>query len=178
MHLWSHVNIWADFNKLFNKKCMQRIVPSQQSINKSSSVTTQRRPLRKHYKGHRGDWIKQVFTKSNLTRVLSMTWTKYETGFPVQETARPWGFSSETCNIVPISRNQNRKDMKVQGVFEGLKMFPILKVIKVYDQGGLPRTFAQVWYGSKRKSKLREKLTHSVVFVVIFYRLGRTQTYS
>lgn len=26
--------------------------------------------------------------------------------------------------------------MKVQEVFEGLKMFPILKVIKVYDQGG------------------------------------------
>lgn len=35
--------------------------------------------------------------------------------------------------------------MKVQEVFEGLKVFPILKVIKVYDQGGLPRTFAQVW---------------------------------
>ena len=55
MRLWSHVNIRADFNKLFNKKYMQSIVLSQQSINKSSSVTTQRRPLRKHYKGHRGD---------------------------------------------------------------------------------------------------------------------------
>ena len=109
MHLWSHVYIWADFNKLFNKKYMQRIALSQQSINKSSSVTTQRRLLRKHYKGHCGDWIKQVYTKSNLTRVLSMTWTKYETGFPVQETARPWGLSSETCNIVPISRNQIEK---------------------------------------------------------------------
>ena len=110
MHLWSHVDIWADFNKLFNKKCMHGIVLSrQQSTKKSSSVTTQRRPLRKHYKGHRGDWINQVYTKSNLTRVLSMTWTKYETGFPVQETARPWGFSSETCNIVPISRNQIEK---------------------------------------------------------------------
>ena len=142
MHLWSHINIWADFNKLFNKKYMHRIVLSQQSINKSSSVTTQRRPLRKHYKGQRGDWIKQVFTKSNLTRVLSMTWTKYETGFPVQETARPWGFSSETCNIVPISRNQNRKDIKT---CLRLKTFSILKVIKVYYQGGLPETFAQVW---------------------------------
>lgn len=97
------------FQKLFHKKHMQSIVLSQQSINKSSSVTTQRRPLRKNYKGHRADWIKQVFTKSNLTRVLSMTWTKYETGFPVQETARPWGFSSETCNIVPISRKQIEK---------------------------------------------------------------------
>ena len=84
-----HVNIQADFNKLFNKKYMQGIVLSQQSINKSSNVTTQRRSLRKHNKGHRGDGIKQVYTKSNLTRVLSMTWTKYETGFPVQETARP-----------------------------------------------------------------------------------------
>ena len=142
MHLWSHVYIRADFNKLFNKKYMQSIVLSQLSINKSSSVTTQRRPLRKHYKGHCGDWINQVYTKSNLTRVLSMTWTKYETGFPVQETARPWGFSSETCNIVPISRNQNRKDRKT---CLRLKTFSILKVIKVYDQGGLPRTFAQVW---------------------------------
>ena len=41
MRLWSHVNIRADFNKLFNKKYMKSIVLSQQSINKSSSVTTQ-----------------------------------------------------------------------------------------------------------------------------------------
>lgn len=40
MHLSSHVNIRADFNKLFNKKYMQRIVLSQQSIKKSNSVIT------------------------------------------------------------------------------------------------------------------------------------------
>ena len=39
---------------------------------------------------------------------------------------------------------QNSRTFKV-GVNPGLKTFSILKVIKVYYQGGLPRTFAQVW---------------------------------
>lgn len=38
-----------------------------------------------------------------------MTWTKYETGFPVHDTARPLGLSSETRSIVPISKKPNRK---------------------------------------------------------------------
>ena len=44
-----------------------------------------------------------------LTSVLSMTWTKYDTGFPVHDTARPLGLSSETRSIVPMSKMPNRK---------------------------------------------------------------------
>lgn len=47
-----------------------------------------------------------------LTNVLSMTWTKYETGFPVHDTARPLGLSSETRSIVPMSKMTNRKVFK------------------------------------------------------------------
>ena len=43
---------------------------------------------------------------SVLTSVLSITCTKYDTAFPVQETARPFGLSSETLRIVPISTNK------------------------------------------------------------------------
>ena len=38
-----------------------------------------------------------------------MTWTKYDTGFPVHDTARPLGLSSETRSIVPMSKMPNRK---------------------------------------------------------------------
>ena len=49
-----------------------------------------------------------------LTRVLSMTCTKYETGLPVQETARPFGLSSDTLKIVPMSTITNEKDWLVK----------------------------------------------------------------
>ena len=48
------------------------------------------------------------YTHSVLTSVLSITCTKYDTAFPVQETARPLGLSSETLKIVPISTNQKQ----------------------------------------------------------------------
>lgn len=44
-----------------------------------------------------------------LTKVLSISCTKYETGLPVQETARPFGLSSDTLRIVPISTKENNK---------------------------------------------------------------------